>query len=63
MDEGPGATRDAEKMPGYWTGLTIFYEDRPSYEARTQVRYVDTPVGLVETVVTQAEADELRRMI
>ena len=60
LDEGPGVARDAEKVPGYWTGLTIFYEKRPKYEARTQVRYVDTPVGLVETVLSQAEADDVK---
>ena len=47
-------------MPGNWTGLTLFYEERPKYAVLTQVRYVDAPVGLVETVLTQAETEEVQ---
>ena len=58
VDEGPGEAQRSRKMPGNATGLTLFYEDRPQYAARTQVRYVDTPAGLVEVALTQAETKD-----
>ena len=36
LDEGPGVARDAEKVPGYRTGLTIFYEERSEYEVPSE---------------------------
>ena len=59
-DEGPGAAQESRKMPGSRTGLTIFYEEWPRYEVLMQGRCVDTPVGLVETAFTQAEAEDVQ---
>ena len=47
-------------MPGNWTGLTLFYEERPKYAALTQVRYVDAPVGPIETALTQTETEDVQ---
>ena len=46
MDDGAGQSRSGEKRPAFWTGMTIFYEQRPKYGARDETRYIDTPVGL-----------------
>ena len=59
-DEGPDVARKSRKMPGSWTGLTLFYEERPRCGALTQVRYVDTPVGLLEMALTQTEAEDVQ---
>ena len=40
-----GVTRAQDKQSEDWRGLTIFYEDLPSYQ-ETCVVYFDTPEGL-----------------
>jgi hypothetical protein len=59
-DDVPEVARKSRKMPGSWTGLTLFYEERPRYGVLTQVRYVDTPVGLLELALTQTEAEDVQ---
>ncbi len=52
MDDGVRQTRSGEKRPVPWAGMTIFYVQRPGHGARDELKYVDTPMGLVPTRVT-----------
>ena len=55
LDDGAGQSRSGEKRLAFWTGMTIFYEQRPKYGARDETRYIDTPVGLVPMKATTEE--------
>ncbi len=38
LDDGVGQTRSGEERPVSWTGMTIFYEQRPKSGARDEVK-------------------------
>ncbi len=50
-----GVERQCGSMKEEWCGLTIFYHDTPGHEDVTEVRYLDTPVGLVPMNLTHEE--------
>jgi len=60
LDEPAWPQRNSDKRVSFWTGLTIFYEKRPGYEDKDQVRYIDTPVGLVETQMSHEEVTNVK---
>ncbi len=35
--------------------MAVFYEQRPGYGARGELKYIDTPMGLVPTKVTSED--------
>ena len=39
--------------------MTIFYEQRPRYGVRDQVRYIDAPMGLIPLSVTAEDVTKL----
>jgi hypothetical protein len=57
-DDGPGRTRTRQKHPA-WTGMTIFYEQRPKYGIRDEIKYIDTPMGLIQMLLSKEEADDV----
>jgi hypothetical protein len=59
LDEGAGLARSTERRPVFWTGMTIFYEQRPGYDDRDQLSYVDTPMGLIPLRTTAEDRENL----
>ena len=62
LDDGAGQSRSGKKRHAFWTGMTIFYEQRPKYGARDETRYIDTPVGLVPMKATAEELANLEEI-
>ena len=44
------------KLPVPWTGMTVFYHDRPSYEEVSELYYIDTIEGLAPMEMTHEES-------
>ena len=42
--------------------MTIFYEQRPRYGARNEMKYIDTPMGLVQVKVMTEELVNLEEV-
>ncbi len=55
-------TRSGEKRRVPWTGMPIFYEQRPGYGARDEVKHIDTPMGPIPMKATSDDLVNLKEI-